>query len=303
MIDPKEIISASQRLAPYLNQTPIYTSETLNEESGFSLFFKMENLQKINAFKARGALNTLLKLKEKNELPKKVSAYSSGNHAQAVSWACKILGLKAKIFMPKQTSEYKIEKTKIHGAEVILTETREEAEKKAHSEKAFLLPPFDHPDVIAGQGTAVYEALQEGHYDALITPVGGGGLLSGSFLATQLFPEKKISVFGVEPENANDAYQSYSSGKIVRLPTRPVTQADGVITQSVSPLTFYFLKQTQGILTVSEKEITKAHQKLSRQWKDPIEPTSALPYAAVSQLSLPKRSKILLLVSGGNIKI
>ncbi len=302
-----DIAKASERISPYINNTPILKSSLLNEWLGHDIYFKHEGTQKIGAFKARGALNTLLSLKEKGELPDRVVAYSSGNHAQAVAWASGIVGIKATIYIPSFASEIKKQATRSYGAEIVETDTRQEAERLGAEEMdngAFLLPPYDHDDVICGQGTACFEALNEmtDKPQAVFAPCGGGGLISGTLLATKLLsPESEI--YAGEPEIANDAHISYKTGRIVRLNDTPPTIADGVRTLSISERTLKYIKQLDGFYEVSEDEIIYWTQWLTHLLKVTIEPTSAISMASAAKWLRTQNSqqKILLILSGGNI--
>lgn len=304
---PEAIEAAYKRLKPHINRTPILQSRLLDRFLGCEIFFKYEGAQKIGAFKARGALNTLLALKEKKALPKFVVAYSSGNHAQAVAWAAKQLGAKAAIYIPSGSSKVKIAATKAYGAEVVVTKTRQEAESKAKNraekEKAFLLPPYDHDDVIAGQGTAALEAWEDlKKLDAVFAPCGGGGLISGTYLATRLF-SADAEVYAAEPKIANDAARSFASGKIYKFNDTPKTIADGVRTLSVSPRTFHFIRQLDGFFEISEEEILYWSQWLMHLLKVTVEPTSALGMAAAHKWIREgnKKKRILIILSGANI--
>jgi threonine dehydratase len=262
-------------------------------------------MQKVGAFKARGALNTLLHLKEQGKLPSEVVAYSSGNHAQAVAWAARELGIKATIIVPSVASPIKIMATKSYGAEVIVTKERQEAEDLAHekSKTAFLLPPYDHDDVIAGQGTSAFEAWSdEGEFDAVFAPCGGGGLISGTYLATRYFSQT-AKVFACEPLIANDAAESYHTGTIKRFEKTPMTIADGTRTLGISERTFQYIKKLNGFYEISEEEIIYWTQWLTHLLKINIEPTSALGMAGAYRYSQAghKGSKILVILSGGNV--
>ncbi len=303
---PEAVEAARDRLKGHITRTPLLRSRLLDRFLGSEIVFKYEGAQKVGAFKARGALNTLLALKEHKALPQKVIAYSSGNHAQAVAWAAKQLGLKSQIFIPQGSSRVKIAATKAYGADVIVTKTRQEAEqgaKDAMGDGCFLLPPYDHDDVIAGQGTAALEAWEdEGKFDAVFAPCGGGGLISGTFLATRLF-SAEAEVYAVEPVIANDAAQSFASGKIVRFNDMPKTIADGVRTLSVSPRTFHFIQQLDGFYQVTEEDILYWSQWLMHLLKVTVEPTSALGMAAAHQWlgEGNKGKRALVILSGANI--
>lgn len=302
---PSVVTTAYNRIKPYINKTPLFENDTLNKLLNARLYFKFEGMQKVGAFKSRGALNTLLHLKEHGNLPQEVVAFSSGNHAQAVAWAAKKLGIKATIIVPSIASAIKIAATKSYGAEVIITTERQEAEDLAHekAKTAFLLPPYDHDDVIAGQGTAAFEAwIKEGRFDAIFAPCGGGGLISGTYLATRLFSDK-AKVFACEPLIANDAAQSYRTGVIKRFEKSPMTIADGTRTLSISERTFQYIKQLNGFYEISEEEIIYWTQWLTHLLKINLEPTCALgmvgAYRYIKEGNI--GSKILVIVSGGNI--
>ena len=301
---PQSVAQALERIAPYIHRTPVVESHQLNAWLGHRILFKAECLQKVGAFKARGALNTLLALKEQGALPAHVVAYSSGNHAQAVAWASQMLGIRATIYIPKTASVLKIQATRSYGAEVILTESRQLAESEANAavaNGAYAIPPYDHDSVIAGQGTACLELLQDHASDAVFAPCGGGGLLSGTWLATQLFRPQCL-VFGGEPLVANDAARSLREGTIQRFTTTPATIADGVVTLAVAERTFEYLKQIAGILEVEEKDIIYWTQWLTHLLKLAIEPTAAVGMAAAAQWlktqSAPRTVSVIL--SGGN---
>lgn len=302
---PNVITTAYNRIKNYINKTLLLENNTLNEILGSKLYFKFEGMQKVGSFKARGALNTLLHLREQGNLPKEVVAYSSGNHAQAVAWAAKQIGIKATIIVPSIASPIKIAATKSYGAEVIITKERQEAEDLAHekAKSAFLLPPYDHDDVIAGQGTAALEAwMQEGNFDAVFAPCGGGGLISGTYLATRLFSEK-TKVFACEPLMANDAAESYRNGVIKRFKQSPMTIADGTRTLGVSERTFQYIKRLNGFYEISEEQIIYWTQWLTHLLKINLEPTCALGMAGAYQYIKEGNvgSKILIIISGGNI--
>lgn len=304
---PEAIEQARKRIAAHINRTPLLQSHMLDRFLGCEIFFKYEGAQKIGAFKARGALNALLSLQERKQMPQHVVAYSSGNHAQAVAWAAKLLGAKATIFIPENAAQVKIAATRAYGADVVLTKRRQEAEdgakELAAKDNAFLLPPYDHDDVIAGQGTAALEAWEaEGNFDAVFTPVGGGGLVSGTFLATRLF-SAEAEVYAAEPETANDAARSYASGKIFRFEDTPKTIADGVRTLGVSARTFEYIRQLDGIYEIAEEDILYWSQWLMHLLKVTVEPTSALGMAAAHKwIGEGGRGKrILVILSGANL--
>ena len=282
-INPDYIDKALKRISKYLRNTPILESSLLNSWLGHEVVFKAELFQKTGAFKARGALNALLKLKEEGKLPKKVVAYSSGNHAQGVAWACREMKIPCTIYLPKNVSPIKVRATAAYGAEVVQTSNRIEAERIANEEVAkgaVLLPPFDDDDIIEGQGTCALEVFNEWvKPDAVFVPCGGGGLTAGTFLATKLkSPETKV--FAVEPELANDAKRSYESGSIYRFSEAPNTIADGTRTLALSERTFHYLKKIAGVYDVTEDEIIYWSQWINHLLKVTCEPSSAQAMAA-----------------------
>lgn len=314
-LSPDMVASAHQRIKSHIHRTPIITSSVLNEWLGHDIYFKCENLQKIGAFKARGAINKLLSLNESGNLPTEIVAYSSGNHAQAVAWAVKELiatqitkNITVTIFIPNNASALKIQATKALGANVIITENRAEAEYKAQEKcnnGAYLIPPYDDDDILLGQGTACYEAIQDMPHtpNTIFIPVGGGGLFAGSILAQQLLaPYAKI--YGAEPKMANDAAISLRQNDIYRLTESPNTLADGVRTLSLSPRTFYYARQSHGIFEISEDDICYWHQWLSHLLKTHLEPTSALSMVAVydwlKQQKPSQKQHIMVMLCGGN---
>lgn len=302
-----DVAKAGERLAPFIHRTPLLISEHLNNWLGHEIIFKAEIFQKIGAFKARGALNALLALKEKNQLPEHVVAYSSGNHAQAVAWAGSMLGVRTTIYLPKIVSAVKQQATRGYGAEVVVTETRQEAEdrvKAAAAKGAVVIPPFDNEDVIAGQGTACLEALQDMRAmpDAIFAPVGGGGLATGTYIAAEkLAPRAKV--FAAEPLQANDAAQSLRQGSIFRFKDSPQTIADGARTLSLTPRTFEGLKKLAGIIEVPEEPIMYWTQWLSHLLKVTVEPTSAMGMAAAASWlkNQNETKRVMVILSGGNM--
>lgn len=310
-----DISDAAKRLHPYIVRTPLVESSTMNDMfPSHRLFFKMECLQKVHAFKARGAMNTLLHLKEQGVLPEKVVACSSGNHAQGVAWAAHQLGVSATLVIAKNASPLKVEATKQWGATVVIAETRDEGDRQAklfaETEGAYLISPFDHDDVISGQGTATMEAYeQEQGFTAVLAPCGGGGLLSGTVIASRHF-DPGVKVFGAEPETANDAATSLRLGHIVPLGHPATTIADGVRTPTISERTFQYLKEATGIIEVSEHAIKQwtvtlnAHlgTYLPTDKSVFIEPTCGLTMAAVAEWLMLQTTpqKVLVIISGGN---
>ena len=307
MQELSEVTAAYNRIKSYLHQTPILCSETLNEMLGHKIYFKVESLQKTGAFKVRGSLNHLLKLQEENKLPEKVVAYSTGNHGIGLAWAARKLGIHARIYLPENTAAVKQQAAKYYGAEVIYTKTRTEAEalSKQDGENGFYyMHPSDSDATIAGASTLCYEALMQLGFkpDAIFASCGGGGLLSGSYLAKELLSPGSL-LFGTEPETANDAYQSLKQGKIFRFADSPATIADGLRTLGISERTFKYLQKLDGMYLGSEEEIYYWTAWLIHLLKIACEPSCALNMVGVVDWASKQNSeqKILVLISGGNI--
>lgn len=307
MPDFNDIKIASKRIAPYIQKTPVLESNLLNKCLGSRVLFKAECLQLTGAFKVRGAINTLAKLAESGKLPKKVVANSSGNHAQAVAYAAQLFGVKATIFSTKNVSAVKAAATRHYGAELELYDTRVEADeavKEASTQvNTVWIPPFNHPDIIEGQGTLMLDAYEQvGDVDAVFAPCGGGGLLSGTLLTTRAL-SLHTKVIGAEPLAANDAAQSLRAKHIVSLQQPPITLADGAATPSVGQHTFPFLQQLDGLVEVNELRIAYWTQWLQHLLKIHVEPTCAMSMQAVVEwlANAPKNQKVLVLLSGGNI--
>lgn len=301
-----EIHAAYRRIRPYIHRTPLLTSRLLDELLGKRLLLKAEHLQKTGSFKARGALSKALTL----ENPKGLLAVSSGNHAQGVAYAARILGVKALIVMPEEASPYKKEAARAYGAQVVdqgvTVENREEVARALLEETGYaFIHPFDDPLVMAGQGTAGLELMaQAGEMglfpEAVLVPVGGGGLIAGVATAVKAFSPSTL-VLGVEPEGADDARRSLEEGEIVRLSQAPKTRADGVRTLALGQRTFPILKRrVDAILTVSEEAILEAEGLLFTRTKQVVEPTGALPLAAVLEHGERLPQVLALLLSGGN---
>jgi len=306
MVTIDHIREARDRLGDAVHHTPLLESTLLNRLLGHRILFKAENLQKIGAFKARGALNTLLLQKERGEPPQAVVSHSSGNHAQAVAWACGRMNIPCTVFMPETASAIKQQATTGYGATVVTTPTRQAAEAGSaamEKEGAMLLHPYDRDEVIAGQGTAALEVLEDGLLPtAVFTPCGGGGLLSGS---TVVFRElaPKTALYGVEPVSANDAARSYRSGSLFRFDEAPKTLADGVQTLSLSERTFRYIRRTDGIVEVDEAEIVYWTQWLTHLLKLTVEPTAVLGMAGAARwlTGRKKTETILVILTGGNM--
>ncbi|UJH66746.1 serine/threonine dehydratase [Allomuricauda sp. SCSIO 65647] len=302
-----DIEDANRRIGPYINHTPILSSSLLNMWLGHDIFFKCENFQKVGAFKARGGVNAVSWSLENGERPKRLVANSSGNHAQAVAYAAKQFDIPATIFMPKYSSKVKIQATEGYGANVVLSETRditdELVREAAMEEGVFWVPPYNHGQVICGQGTSAYEAFCEvKDIDAVFAPCGGGGLLSGTYIAAKgLSPKTKV--IGVEPFNANDAAESLRKGSIQRLSGVPNTLADGAMTMAVGDITFEYLKKLDDFYEIEEEHIVYWTQWLTHLLKCRIEPTSAMTMEAVCRWLKSQKTKqrVLVIISGGNI--
>ncbi|WP_276167898.1 serine/threonine dehydratase [Zobellia alginiliquefaciens] len=303
----EDIQKARKRIDGHISQTPILSSTLLNDWLGHEIYFKAECLQKIGAFKARGACNTLAWLIENNERPKHVIANSSGNHSQAVAWAASQFNIPATIYMPGYSSKIKIQATQSYGAKVELCENRNIADERvlaaSKEEGTYWIPPFNHHQVIAGQGTAICEALEQvTDIDAVFAPCGGGGLLSGTVIATNSL-SPKTKVLGVEPLNANDAAESLRTNKIQRLTVTPDTLADGAMTMAVGDITFEYLKKLDGMYEVEESKLIYWTQWLTHLLKLHIEPTSAMAMEGVVQWlkNCTTKKRIMVMLSGGNI--
>ena len=305
-IQADDVRAAAERIRPLARRTPVLTSVDADAEAGMRVFFKCENLQRGGAFKIRGASNLILSLPA-DSLARGVVAYSSGNHAQAVAIACRHVGAKATIVMPQDAPRSKMESTRAFGANIVTydrhTQSREElAGSILEQTGGTLVPPFDHPMIMAGQGTAALELLEEsGPVDALMTPVGGGGLLSGcATIAKSVAPA--IRVFGAEPEGANDTFLSLQTGEPVTVP-HPDTIADGLRAPRPGALTFPVVRcLVERIVTVTDDEIRAAVKFLLLRLKILVEPRGAVPAAAALFRKLPPGIGSLgIVLSGGNV--
>ena len=298
---------ALKRISPYIHKTPILSSENLNSMLNHKIFFKLESLQKTGAFKVRGVLNHLLCLKEKNILPEKIVAYSTGNHGIGVAYAAKKLGIKSRVYLPRNTATLKQQQAVYLGAEVIFTDTREEAEErtKLDSQNGYhYMHPSDSETTIRGAGTVCLEALKQVNQkiDAVFAACGGGGLLSGCYLAKQEF-DPKIKVIGAEPETANDAAISLARGEIFRFKESPDTIADGLRTLGLSNRTFNYIKKLDDFITISENDIKYWTVWLMQLLKIICEPSCAISMAAAAKwLRCQSEEKtIMVIISGGNV--
>lgn len=304
---PDHIREAALRIQPIAHRTPVLTSRSFDAETGGTrVYFKCENLQRGGAFKIRGASNFLYSL-DAERLRRGVVAYSSGNHAQAVAIAARWTGASATLVMPEDAPRSKMEATRAQGATIVTYDRQREsreaiAEEIAGETGATLVPPFDHPWIIAGQGTAALELIEEApDIDALITPVGGGGLLSGCAIAVKSI-RPSIRVFGAEPEIANDTWQSLAAGRRVKI-LAPETIADGLRATCPGEITFPILQRhAEQILLVSEAEIKATVRFLLSRLKILVEPSGAAGAAAVLFRKLPPGVRSIgVVLSGGNV--
>ncbi|HGY1193642.1 TPA: threo-3-hydroxy-L-aspartate ammonia-lyase [Citrobacter braakii] len=306
--DYNDVAAAAERIADYANKTPVMTSRTVNDEFGAEVFFKCENFQRMGAFKFRGAMNALRQFTPEQRAAGVVT-FSSGNHAQAIALSAKLLGIPATIIMPHDAPAAKVAATKGYGGNVVIydryTEDREKIGRElAEKQGLTLIPPYDHPHVIAGQGTATKELIEEvGQLDVLFVCLGGGGLLSGSSLAARHLSPDCI-IYGVEPEAGNDGQQSFRSGKIVHIDT-PKTIADGAQTQHLGNITFPIIQRNvHDILTVSDDELVASMKFIAERMKIVVEPTGCLGFAAARARKAELRGKkIGIIISGGNVDI
>jgi len=303
-----DVAAAAQRLAGHAHRTPVLTSRSVNERTGATVFFKCENLQRIGAFKFRGAYNAMSQLPPE-ERRRGVLAYSSGNHAQAVALAGRMLGIRVTIVMPADAPSVKLAATRGYGAEVVLydkhKEVREEVAERVARERALaMIPPFDHPHVIAGQGTSAKELIEEaGPLDYLFVPVSGGGLISGcAVAASHLSPGCRV--IGVEPEAGDDATRSFKT-KTLQTCHNPDTIADGARTHSLGQLTFpLVLRYVHAMVTVSDAELLRAMFYLWERMKIVVEPTGALGAAGLFERGLPVAGRrVGVVLSGGNVDL
>jgi threonine dehydratase len=302
-----DVTEAARRLDGRIHRTPVFTSRSLDEAVGHAVFLKCENLQRAGAFKIRGALNKLSTLSPADRR-RGVVAFSSGNHAQGVALAARMTGVSALVLMPTDAPALKLEATRGYGAEVVFydrqTEDREGRAQQLVAETGrVLVPPYDDYAIMAGQGTAALELWTEvPDLDALLTPVGGGGLMAGCSTVVKA-RRPTVSVFGVEADSANDTWLSLRKGERVSIPPPP-TIADGIRNLSPGALTFPILQRhLTGVLLVSDEEIEEAVRFLLLRAKLLVEPTGAVPVAALlaGKLPLPKSARVGVIVSGGNV--
>ncbi len=308
-----DVWQAAQRLQGQAHRTPVLRSRSADERTGASVFFKCENLQRMGAFKFRGAYNALSQFSPQQKRAGAI-AFSSGNHAQAVALSARLLGMPSVIVMPQDAPQSKLDATRAYQqgmprSEVVLfdryTEDREALCRRLADERGMtMIPPYDHPHVMAGQGTAALELIEDaGPLDVLLVCVGGGGLISGCAVAAKhLLPD--VAVYGVEPEAGNDTQLSLQRGEIVRIDT-PRTIADGAQTQSSGLLTFPVIQAlVQGVLTVSDAQLVETMRFFATRMKLVVEPTGCLAAAAVLQGAIDLRGRrVGVIVSGGNVDL
>ncbi|TFW26234.1 threo-3-hydroxy-L-aspartate ammonia-lyase [Massilia arenosa] len=304
----RDVEQAAQRIAGAAHRTPVLTSRTADARTGATLFFKPENMQRMGAFKFRGAYNAIAQFSEEQRRAG-VLTYSSGNHAQAIALSARLAGIKAVIIMPEDAPALKVKATREYGAEVITydryKEDREAIGRKLAQERGMtLIPPYDHPHVIAGQGTAAKELFEDtGPLDLLLVPLGGGGLLAGCALAASgLSPDCKV--IGVEPEAGNDGQQSFRSGQIVEIAV-PRTIADGAQTLHLGQHNFAVIqKHVSDIVTVSDAQLIETMKFFAERMKIIAEPTGCLAAAAALCGVVPVQGKrVGIVISGGNVDL
>jgi len=303
-----DVVAAAQRIKGHAHHTPVLRSSTMDARLGAQVFFKCENFQRMGAFKFRGAFNALSRFDAAQRAAGAI-AFSSGNHAQAIALSARLLGIPSVILMPIDAPQAKIDATRGYGGEVILfdrfKQDREALTREIAAQRGMtLIPPFDHADVLTGQGTAAKELFDEvGELDYLFVCMGGGGLLSGSALSARAL-SANCKVFGVEPEAGNDGQQSFRSGTIVRIPT-PQTIADGAQTQAVGEITFAIIKRdVDDILTATDAQLVEAMRFYAERMKMIVEPTGCLSLAAVCNAGIPLQGKrVGVIVSGGNVDL
>jgi threonine dehydratase len=305
-IDLNAIRAAHERIRPYTKRTPVMISERLDEATGAKLFFKCENLQEIGAFKARGATNAVFSLDDATA-KHGVATHSSGNHGAALARAAKLRGIPAHIVMPKNSAKVKVRAVENYGANIVLCEPTQRAREEACADViaktgATLIHSFENEDVIAGQGTAVIELLDEVDLDLVMCPIGGGGLLAGTAVAAKSI-KPKIKVIAAEPANADDAAQSFHVGKRI-VTEKKFTIADGLRT-NVGEKTFPIIRDyVDDIGTVSEEAIVSAMRTVWETMKIVIEPSAAVPCAAIIEKTIDVKSKrVGIILSGGNVDL
>jgi threonine dehydratase len=306
-IEPDTILNAAKRIAPFINRTPVLTSHTINRLFNAEVFLKCENFQKVGAFKARGATNAVLSM-DKNKLPDGVATHSSGNHAQALAWAASLVNTRAYIVMPENSSKIKVAAVKDYGGIITFCQPNLASRESTlatilEQTGATEIHPYNNEQIIAGQATAALELIGDiDNLDMIIAPVGGGGLLSGTSLAVHYFLPGGNTI-AAEPEQANDAYLSFTQQTFI--PSQnPATIADGLLT-SLGSITFpIILRHVQQIVTVSEESIVKSMRFLWERMKIIVEPSSAVPFAAIMEGKIDIAGKKAgIIISGGNVDL
>ncbi|MBQ0928060.1 threo-3-hydroxy-L-aspartate ammonia-lyase [Saccharopolyspora endophytica] len=308
MVEFQDVVAAGGRLAGVAHRTPVLRSRLVDELVGAEVFFKAENFQRMGAFKFRGAFNAVSKLSDEQRRAGVVT-YSSGNHAQAISLAAQLLGVPATIVMPHDAPASKVVATSGYGGKIVrydrYSEDREEiGDALAREQGLTLIPPYDHPDVIAGQGSAAKELFEDvGELDALFVPLGGGGLLSGTALATRALSPGCL-LLGVEPEAGDDGLRSLRSGEIVHIDT-PRTIADGAQTQHLGTHTFEIIRRdVDDIRTASDAQLVEAMKLFATYLKIVVEPTGCLGFAAAREAAPEFEGKrVGVIISGGNVDL
>src|SRR6266550_3377609 len=306
-LDFAAIRAAHRRIRPHIHRTPVLTSSRLNDASGTCLFFKCENFQKGGAFKARGATNAVFSLDD-TAARRGVATHSSGNHGTALARAAKLRGIPAHIIMPSNSAKVKVRAVESYGARIVFCEPTQEAREVACADViaktgATLIHSFENEDVMAGQGTAVVELLEDvSDIDLVICPVGGGGLLSGTAVAAKTM-RPKIKVIAAEPTNADDAAQSFRAGRLIRT-EKKFTIADGLRT-NIGARNFAIIQRcVDDIVTVSEAAIISAMRAIWETMKIIIEPSAALPYAAIVERKIDIGGKrVGIILTGGNVDL
>jgi len=308
LLQYSDVDQAAARLAGAAHRTPVLTSSTANVRLGAELYFKCENYQRMGAFKFRGAFNAIARFTDAQRAAG-VLTFSSGNHAQAIALSARLAGIRATIIMPSDAPALKVQATREYGGEVIFydryTENREEIARRLAEERGMtLIPPYDHPDVICGQGTAAKELFEDvGPLDVLLVPLGGGGLLAGCALAASgLSPDCKV--IGVEPEAGNDGQQSLAKGEIVHIGV-PKTIADGAMVTHVGEHNFEVIKRrVDAIVTVSDAQLVETMKFFAERMKMVVEPTGCLGAAAALCGVVPVAGKrVGIVISGGNVDL
>src|ERR1700720_2051067 len=305
-LDLHSIRAAHERIRQYIKRTPVLTSSRLDKATGASLFFKCENFQKIGAFKARGATNAVFALDDATA-KRGVATHSSGNHGTALARAAKLRKIPAHIVMPKNSTKVKVRAVESYGGQVVFCEPTQSAREAACADViaktgATLIHSFENEDVMAGQGTAAIELLEEVDVDLVICPIGGGGLLSGTAVAAKAM-RPKIKVIAAEPENADDAAQSFRAGRLIRT-EKKFTIADGLRTNVGAPTFAIIQRYVDDVVTVSEDAIVTAMRTIWETMKIVIEPSAAVPYAAIVEKKIHIAGKrVGIILTGGNVDL